>query len=71
MCYYVKYQLYPGAEVKGVAVAARNKESAYDSAVYDIILKAEGELPYCAWVHSVTYNNGNHRVFNTFPGNPF
>ena len=71
MCYYVKYIMYSADEVKGVAVAARNKADAYDRAVYELIRKKEGGLPYSAWVHGVTYNNGKHKLFNTCAGNPY
>lgn len=52
-------------------VAASSKADAYDKAVYELIPAAEGELPYSAWVVSVTYNNGNYKTFNTFEGNPY
>lgn len=68
--YYVEYRI-NGEDVKGISVPARNKYEAYDKAVYELIPKKEGELPYSAWVVSVTYNNGNYRTFNTFEGNPF
>jgi hypothetical protein len=71
MCYYVRYRMYDAAEVKGVAVAARNKADAHDKAVYEIIPQKEGRLPYSAWVYSVTYNNGKHKLFNTCEGNPY
>lgn len=71
MAYYVKYQMYSADDVKGVCVAAANKADAYDRAVYEVIPKKEGGLPYCAWVESVTYSNGKLRRFNTFAGNPY
>lgn len=70
--YYVKYRM--GGiynQEKGIAVLARNKADAYDKAVYDEIPKIEMQLPYSAWVTSVTYNNGNCRYFNTSEGNPY
>ena len=70
MTYYVKYRMHSAAEVKGVCVPARNKFEAYDVAVYEKIAKIEGSLPYSAWVHGVTYNNGKIKMFNTFEGNP-
>lgn len=68
MTYSVKYKMHRADEVKYVCVPARNKEEAYDKAVYDEILKKEGSLPYSAWVDSVTYNNGKYKVFNSFEG---
>ena len=68
--YRVKYRLV-GSEVKGIDVLARSKAEAYDKAVYEVIPEAEGEMPYSAWVYSVTYNNGNYRTFNTSEGNPY
>ena len=71
MTYYVKYQMYSADDVKGVCVVAGNKADAYDKAVYEAIPQKAGGLPYCAWVSSVTYANGNYREFNTFAGNPY
>lgn len=71
MAYFVKYKMHACAEVKGVCVAAANKADAYDRAVYETILKSEGSLPYSAWVHGVTYNNGKCKLFNTFEGKPY
>lgn len=56
---------------KSVDVVARNKEEAYDKAVYEVIPKKEGRIPYAAYVSSVTYNNGNHKTFNTFIGKAY
>lgn len=71
MAYYVKYRMHSSAEEKGVCVAAKNKAAAYDRAVYEVIPKTEGSLPYSAWVYSVTYNNGKYKKFNTFEGKPY
>ena len=68
--YYVMYRI-RGCEPKGIAIYARNKAEAYDKAVYEEIPKIEGETPYSAWVHSVTYNNGNYKEFYTFEGKRF
>ena len=54
-----------------VVVAAKNQADAYDKAVYDVIYKQYGELPYAAWVESVTHNNGRQQYFDTFAGKPF
>lgn len=51
------------SETKLVDFLARNKEEAYNKAVYEIIPNREGHLPYFARVHSVTYNNGNYKLF--------
>lgn len=69
--YYVHYKMYEADEVKGIGFLANNKVDAYDKAVYKAIPKKEGKMPYSAWVHSVTYNNGNYRTFNTFEGKPY
>lgn len=69
--YWVEYRILGEAEVKGIESHARNKEEAWDKAVYELIPEKEGECPYSAWVSGVTYNNGNYRSFNTFEGNPF
>ena len=69
--YHVRYRTHQfGAEL-GIDVAAPNKESAYDKAVYEIIPQKEGCLPYSSWVSSVTYSNGNCKKFNTFEGKPY
>lgn len=67
--YYVKYRI--GMEVKGIDLLAKNKYDAYDKAFYELIPEREGEMPYSAWVYSVTYNNGNYRRFNTCEGLPY
>lgn len=69
--YYVAYKLYSHAEEKGICIAASSKEAAYDRAVYEAIPATEGQLPYSAWVHSVTYCNGNWKLFNTHEGKPY
>ena len=69
--YYIEYKMDRVSSVKGCDVLARNKAEAYDKAVYEKIKQTEGSLPYSAWVHSVTYNNGNYRTFNTLEGKPY
>ena len=69
--YYVKYKMLQVGEVKGINIIARNKTDAYDKAVYEDIPNIEGSCPYSAWVHSVTYNNGNYKTFNTCEGLPY
>lgn len=68
--YTVAYRIL-GEEEKNTSFLAKNKADAYEKAVFEEIPKIEGELPYSAWVVSVTYNNGNYRRFNTFEGNPY
>ena len=68
--YYINYKMYNADEVNGIQVLAENKEDAYSKAVYELIPQTEGEHPYSAWVHSVTYKNGNYKTFNTFEGKP-
>ena len=68
--YCVHYKI-RGVGEKLLDVLAHNKAEAYDNAVYEAIPKLEGEMPYSAWVSSVTYSNGNSKQFNTFEGNPY
>lgn len=68
--YTVRYNLF-GQHRDFIDVLAKNKEEAYDKAFFEEIPKIEGSLPYSAWVEAVTYNNGNHRDFNTFEGKPY
>lgn len=69
--YAVEYKMYDVDSHHYVSLLARNKVDAYDRAVYHLIPKSEGALPYSAWVTSVTYQNGNYRRFNTSEGNPY
>lgn len=70
--YYVKYRLNRNSKVKGIGFLAKTKADAYDKAVYELIPEAnDGETPYSAWVHSVTYNNGNVHYFNTSEAMPY
>ena len=69
--YTVKYKKWRCSEEQEVSLLASNKADAYDKAVYEVIPEKEGTCPYSAWVYSVTYNNGNYRVFNTFEGNAY
>lgn len=68
--YHVGFRMI-GEEPKSIDVIASSKAEAYDVAVYDAIPKQYGELPYSAWVESVTYKNGNYKRFNTFEGKPY
>ena len=55
-----------------IDVIAKSKADAYDKAVFEEIPKVEGDhYPYGAYVESVTYNNGNRKVFNTIIGDPY
>ena len=56
---------------KYICVLAPSKAAAYDKAVFEVIPRTLSAQPYAAWVSSVTYNNGNYKEFNTFPGNPY
>lgn len=69
--YYVNYKLYSADKVRGIGFLAKNKIDAYQKAVYELIPAKEGEMPYSAWVESVTYNNGKCTRFNTFEGKPY
>ena len=65
--YCVHYKNHSADEVHLIDVLASSKAEAYDKAVYEKL----PEMPYSAWVSSVTYNNGNYRTFNTHEGNPY
>lgn len=65
--YTVEYREHSAGEVMQVTVQAKNKTDAYDRALYEVL----DDLPYAAWVASVTYNNGKTRRFNTFEGKPY
>ena len=70
--YSVEYKMHSASSVKRVDFVASNKADAYYTAVYQKIPEMEdGELPYSAWVSSVTYQNGNYKIFNNFEGNPY
>lgn len=68
--YHVGFRM-SGEWPESIDVIASSKAEAYDVAVYEAIPKQYGELPYSAWVESVTYNNGNYKRFNTFEGKPY
>lgn len=61
--YWVEYRMYQHSETKGVMVTATNKEEARYKALYDVIPSLESHSPYCLWVASVTYQNGNYKRF--------
>lgn len=70
--YTVKYRMYPTDKEREISLPAKNKEEAYVKAVYELIPAREESLPYSAWVYSVTYKNGNYRLFKyTMEGNPY
>lgn len=69
--YHIKYKMFDFSETCEIDSMAENRLDAYDTAVYVLIPEKEGAMPYSAWVHSVTYNNGNYREFNTFEGKPY
>ena len=62
--YTVNYELHFGGETKAISFLAKNKQDAYDKAVYEIIPQKEGTPPYNAYVYSVTFQNGNYKIFN-------
>lgn len=70
--YYIKYLL-DGfySKEQGIDVLARNKADAYMKAVYELIPAKDGRSPFGAYVHSVTYSNGNYRVFNHSYGDAY
>ena len=69
--YTVHYIMHKSDDIHAIHLLAHNKHEAYDKAVYDVLFKEHSTLPYSAWVHSVTYQNGNYKVFNTFEGKPY
>lgn len=69
--YTVHYRMWEFGDEKSISFLAKNKVDAYDRAVYEEIPKVEGTLPYSAWVYSVTYANGNYKIFNTLDGKPY
>ena len=70
--YVVQYRMYSADDVHYVVVLARNKEDAYDKAVFEKIREEnDGYCPYSAWVDNVTYQNGNVHYFNTCEGLPY
>lgn len=66
--YTISYIMSEYGETKRVSLLAKNKKSAYDKAVYDVIPKKEGTPPYYAYVYSVTYQNGNYKLIKNGEG---
>lgn len=69
--YYVEYKMHSADDVHGVDVLANSKEEAYNAAAFEVIPGKESGCPYSVWVSSVTYNNGNYKLFNNFEGKPY
>ena len=70
--YTVKYKMYEADQEHEISLLAINKADAYDKAVYELIPEKEETLPYSAWVYSVTYQNGNYKLFKyTMEGYPY
>ena len=69
--YVVHYKMYAADTEKMIVVIADNKVDAYDQATWVKIPDKEHSYPYSSWVSSVTYNNGNYHMFNTFEGKPY
>lgn len=69
--YTVHYTMHQLGEVREVSFLAENKREAYYAAYFEAIPKQEGTMPYSAWVHSVTSQNGNYHTFNNFEGKPY
>lgn len=65
--YTVEYKEHYAGSVNRITILANSKVDAYDKAVYEAI----HPIPYSAWIAGVTYQNGNHKEFNTFEGNPY
>jgi len=62
--YTVDYTMTQYGEEKRISFLAKNKEDAFDKAIFEEIPKTEGRCPYAAWVTGVTYQNGNYKSFN-------
>lgn len=62
--YYVLYRMTKAAEERSVVVLAHSRNEAEIKATYEAIPAKEGSHPFWVFVYSVTYQNGNHRVFN-------
>ena len=69
--YTVEYRMFTAGSVKSIQVRANTIYAAYEKAFYEAIPEEEGSLPYSAWVASVTYSNGNYKLFNNFEGMPY
>jgi len=70
--YTVAYITSKFAIEKTIDVIAHNAPEAYDKATFEAIPSVEGTQPYCAYVKSVTYANGNHKVFwGNLMGKPY
>lgn len=69
--YCIFFKLSRFGAVHMIDVAAKNKEEAYFKAVYEAIPQERSELPYSAWVDSVTYSSGSYHDFHTFEGKPY
>lgn len=69
--YTVSYRMIQYGKEKSIQVIANSKYEAYDKATYELIPDIEAFPPYSTWVSSVTYNNGNYRVFNNSEGNAY
>lgn len=70
--YTVAYKFYKYDTERHIVVLADTKEEAYEKACWEKIPNVwKGSFPYSAWVMSVTYQNGNERIFNTHEGKPY
>lgn len=70
MVYTVSYKMHQASKVRKISVPAKSKWEAFDKASFEIIPDKEDGYPYSVWVSSVTYQNGNYKLFNTFEGKP-
>lgn len=62
--YTVQYKLDFEPEVKSVSFLAKNKKDALEKAQIEIIPGMEKDAFVIeAWVYSVTYQNGNQKIF--------
>lgn len=53
-----------------LCVLAHSKEDAYNKAI-KVIFNTFGKEPFGAYVYSVTYQNGNYRLFDNDYGNAY
>ena len=62
--YTVQYRLDFEPEVKSFSFLAKNKKDALEKAQFEIIPNVEKDAFVIeAWVYSVTYQNGNQKIF--------
>lgn len=69
--YIVRYRMNRGGKVKEIEIPANSKVDARAIALFEAIPSTEHNPPYSAWVASVTFDNGNHKEFDTNEYKPY